>query len=248
MISDPGIGTDAAKVVADCIHSSRVKEMGLFLLKKNVAEEDMSSDIFQHAERLTDDEVKKHQSKLARTIIVFLELLQLLIARNRDLLLNLIQERRKEPSMPTPTSGLVRATTGPPGYPSNPRTLMHLGSHDGSEPKMGAGNSSVAAVEAMRDDTRSTIEDQSYGSLAGGAGIARSDAAIAVQSELQRSYISLVKALYPGISGIMQSDTPRWLKQCCQENYFSLGTYKHTRTRKLLLEMVLEYYLLCHQS
>jgi hypothetical protein len=241
MNSDPGIGTDAAKVVADCIHSSRVKEMGLFLLKKNVAEEDMSSDIFQHAERLADDEVKKHQSKLARTITIFLELLQLLIARNRDLLLNLIQERRKEPSMPTPTNGIARTQSGPILHSYNPRTLIHLGSHDGSEPKLGAVSSS-ATVDATRgDDARSTIEGQLYGaSVAGGAGNVRSDAAIAVQSELQRSYISLVKALYPGISGIMQSETPRWLKQCCQENYFSLGTYKHTRTRKLLLAMARE--------
>jgi hypothetical protein len=27
----------------------------------------------------------------------------------------------------------------------------------------------------------------------------------------------------------MQGETPRWLKQCTQDNYFSLGTYKQTR-------------------
>merc|ERR1712150_287525 len=33
---------------------------------------------------------------------------------------------------------------------------------------------------------------------------------------------------YPKIQGILQSDTPRWLKQCAQDTYFSLGTYKQT--------------------
>ncbi|CAB9509212.1 expressed unknown protein [Seminavis robusta] len=236
---DPGIGTDAAKVVTDCIHSSRVKEMGMFLLKKNVAEED-SSDFFQNSDRLTDEEVKRHQSKLSRTIVVFLELLHLLIARNRDLLLNLIQERRKEPiPPPPPTHAPVRsqtahaATSGFSGS-VNPRNLVRLGSQDGSEPRTGFSRS--VTVEAMRGnvrhDDRSTVEDQPYAgsaSLAGATANVRSDAAIAVQSELQRSYISMVKSLYPGLSGIMQTDTPGWLRKCCQENYFSLGAYRQAR-------------------
>ena len=72
--SEPGIGTDAAKVVTDCIHSSRVKEMGVSLLKKNgsAAEEEIGSGIFPSADRLDDAEVQKFQNKLARSIIVFL--------------------------------------------------------------------------------------------------------------------------------------------------------------------------------
>ena len=57
----------------------------------------------------------------------------------------------------------------------------------------------------------------------------RTGSAIAVQGELQRAFINMAKALYPKVQGIMQSDTPRWFKQCAQDSYFSLGTYKQTK-------------------
>ena len=64
---DPGIGIDAAKVVSDCIHSSRVKEMAIYLLKKNTdVEEEEDGDVIQRFDRLGEDEVKKLQLKLAR--------------------------------------------------------------------------------------------------------------------------------------------------------------------------------------
>jgi hypothetical protein len=55
------------------------------------------------------------------------------------------------------------------------------------------------------------------------------ESAIAVQSELQRAFINMAKSLYPKIQGILHGDTPRWLKQCAQDTYFSLGTYKQTQ-------------------
>ena len=244
--AEPGIGTNAAKVVNDCIHSSRVKEMGVCLLKKNgnVAEEDISSGIFLSADRLGEDEVKKFQNKLARAIIVFLELLHLLIARNRDLLLSVIQEKRKEQpnGPPPPTGGASRAQTSASmagqSYSTNPRNFARLNSYDGSEKSSGITRSISEDTSRARlpDERRSQMDDQSN---AGGASLSaaasvRTDSAtlVAVQSELQRSFISLTKSLYPSIAGIMQSETPRWLKQCCLENYFSLGTYRQTRLRK----------------
>lgn len=241
---EPGIGTHAAKVVADCIHSSRVKEMGLSLLKKtsNVAEVN-HSDMFQSADRLMEDEVNKFQQKLARAIVIFLELLHLLIARNRDLLLNVIQERRKDTnshSVAPPTQPIARAQTASQVGAPNPRSLMRHTSFDGVNVRDATRKRVSCSVidgnmrnrNSADDYSRSHADDQSYSaaSLAGGGGgNVRTDSAIAVQSELQRAFISLTKALYPGISGIMQSDSPRWLKHCCQENYFSLGTYRQTQ-------------------
>lgn len=223
--------------------------MGVSLLKKNgnAAMEDASSDMFLSADRLGEDEVKKFQNKLARSIIVFLELLHLLIARNRDLLLSVIQEKRKEiPAAvppPPPPGGISRAQSSimaAPNFPSNPRSFSRLSSHDGSEAKF-AGIARSVSEDPSRtrqppDDRRSQGDDHSHAaaSLASATGNVRTDSAIAVavQSELQRSFIQLTKTLYPGIAGIMQSETPRWLKQCCLENYFSLGTYRQTRLRK----------------
>ena len=248
---EPGIGTHAAKVVADCIHSSRVKEIGLSLLKKNASvAEDAPSDIFQSSDRLTEDEVNKFQHKLARTIVVFLELLHLLIARNRDLLLNVIQERRKESSaaaaaaaaVPPPTKPVARAQTAmtAPAFSPNPRSLMRPSSFSERDIREPLRTRHTTGENRSRGHGRSKsyADDQSYsGSLGGSAGNVRTDSAIAVQSELQRAFISLTKALYPGIVGIMQGECPRWLKQCCQENYFSLGTYRQARIGKLKCSM-----------
>ena len=60
----------------------------------------------------------------------------------------------------------------------------------------------------------------------------RTDSAIGIQRELQLAFISLAKDLYPMIHGILEIDTPRWLKQCCQDNYFSAYTYRGAKIRK----------------
>ena len=226
------------------------------MLKKNsrVAEDD-GAEYFQSSDRLAEDEVKKFQNKLARSIIVFLELLHLLIARNRDLLLSVIQEKKKEnpTGVPPPPSGMSRAQSAmtaingysPHSNNHNRPALSRLGSHESVEPKTTGGlirsvSEDPTRVRSHMDHrpTHSQADDNSYagttGSLSAVAGNVRNDSAIAVavQSELQRSFITLTKTLYPGISGIMQTETPRWIKQCCQDNYFSLGTYRQTRLRK----------------
>ena len=76
--------------------------------------------------------------------------------------------------------------------------------------------------------------DQSYdsGTLGGNnntqAASARTDSAIAVQSELQRAFINMNKALHPIIKEVLDAEneeTPDWLKLCSQDNYFSLRSY-----------------------
>jgi hypothetical protein len=78
-------------------YSSRVKEMGTSLLRKNtnIDCEEEDDDVTQSHDRLSEDEIKKYQLKLARSLVVFIELLHLLISRNRDLLLDVIQTRKR---------------------------------------------------------------------------------------------------------------------------------------------------------
>lgn len=95
--------------------------------------------------------------KLARSIVMFLELLHLLIARNHDVLLSDVQTR-------------------------------------------------------MRSDSNSS----------------------SFHSELQSSFVFMVKTLYPLISKTINNETPPWLKSCCKDDYFNSFLYiqtKHGKTR-----------------
>lgn len=272
---DPGIGVDASKVVADCLHS-QVRDIGLSLLKQHsdLMEADSSAELAN--DRLGEDEVKKLQLKLSRLIVVFIELLHLLIARNRDILLDVIQERKKSEQQASGNSssrGYNRApslgpTTPSVGHNSVPETFSRDGrakrplsfelSTTLSNQEVGGTSRSLrdsrgnrppsteisirhhrtltdgsrggASVDERnaRIHNRTYSEDQSHQSNLSATGV-RTDSAIAVQSELQRAFISLTKMLYPRIHGVMLGETPRWLKQCTQDNYFSLGTYKQTR-------------------
>lgn len=282
--AEPGIGSDAAKVVADCIHSSDVKEMGLTLLHKNsdFMEGDNSTDFSLDYDRLTEDEIRRLRLKIARIIVVFIELLHLLIARNRDLLLDVIQERKRgydalgslnPPSVRSNSYGRSvslgdssstdrlytqgssrRETVGTTSYRDGRTGRDHQSvsseiiqtsrppNVDPKSKKQRAASDQVATQTAKRatPNERSSSEqfagsmnkrvapnddDKSAASTPG----TRTDSAIAVQSELQRAFISLCKSLHPRIQGIMVEDTPKWLKQCTQDSYFSLGTYKQTR-------------------
>lgn len=244
---EPGIGTDAAKVVADCIHNSHIKEIGLTLLKKrtDLSEGLSASDSILEPSRLSEAEVVKLQLKLARLIVTFIELLHLLVGRNRDMLLDVIQERKKGET----TGGSVH------GGSSIGRSYIRapsVGNREGSRKNGSAGPSPAEPVghvhkrnvtdgsrsEGVRsEDARgrshhhaqaNSDDNQSYHSMMTSAGV-RTDSAIAVQSELQRAFISLAKILYKHVQGILEDETPRWFKQSCQDNYFSLGTYLQTK-------------------
>ena len=225
-------------------------------------------------DRLSDGEIDKLQLKLARLIVVFFELLHLLITRNRQMLLDVMQERKKaEPSMPTAISMKNQTRTrssgasavadlayarpkqsrapGPRSTGSNDMSAAHSvqphhgqGGHHSRKSTADARSTISLPRPSIADDVRSedghrrggfirhTSDDQqsinSY-STSNPSSEKRTGSAIAVQGELQRAFISMAKALYPKVHGIMQSDTPRWFKQCAQDSYFSLGTYKQTK-------------------
>jgi hypothetical protein len=286
--AEPGIGSDAAKVVADCIHSSNVKAIGISLLKNisDVTDSESTTEFTHEYDRLTDDELTKLRVTLSRLIVVYIELLHLLIARNRDQLLDIIQVRKKgkrdshrphltasvggrssgrsasngrptsndarrdsrhdhrrEFSDPSPSRGhgrnlsraTVSSTEGRSLQTTNPTKEPKVRHHSVSEtPKLKAPELKVrhhSASEAPSSFTRGSghVVHQRRNSTGETSVAARTDAAIAVQSELQRGFINLCRVLHPRISIVLQDETPRWMKNCTQDNYFSLGTYRQSK-------------------
>lgn len=265
---DPGIGTDAVKIVADCLHSSAVKEIGLALMKKHSDPKDGESTknlSMEHYDRLSDFEVQKLQVKVARLIIVFIELIHLLIVRNRQLLLDFMQERKRHeigasmsairfsssrpPSLSTMEQS-SRRSRGQRGGSTSSQDFPALGTNTATSVQPRSNIPAVKVSEKANHKREGSLSDymnsrqqgaplQHRSSAEGdqesastnnfGAKNGRGESAIAVQSELQRAFINIVKSLYPRVQGILQGDTPRWLKQCAQDTYFSLGTYKQTK-------------------
>ena len=178
-----------------------------------------------------------------------MELLHLLIARNRDLLLDVIQERKKDPTtLGQSRSNQARGDLSVGTITSDGRSTRSFPIRQSS---MGAHESVSSQDGRSRDDQASRASHRRIRSTTSGAGVEdtsisgtmgsfvgtdrqRTDSAIGIQSELQRAFISLSKDLHPMILGITGNDTPRWLKQCCYDNYFSAYTYRSTKIRKFV--------------
>lgn len=226
--------------------------MGQYLLKKNANfEEEDEGDTLQRYDRLAEDEVKKLQLRLSRALVVFMELLHLMIARNRDLLLDVIQERKRGES----TSRHGHSSS----FSKSDFSFSDMRARGSVHVRQNSTNANDSLSDGRnRDDTsaRSNRRRESFSqnhissqaddySISSGLASekARTDSAIGIQSELQRAFISLAKELHPMIQGIMNSDTPRWLKLCTQENYFSSYTYRQAKIRKFLLLFSINVYL-----
>jgi hypothetical protein len=231
--------------------------MGVYLLKKNTdVEEEEDGDVLQRYDRLGEDEVKKLQLKLSRSLVVFMELLHLLISRNRDLLLDVIQERKKgEPGSHSYARSL-RGDVSVGTLNSDARSSRSIPARQGG---IGVHDSGSSQESKPREETSSRSHKKNKSSSFGSFGVgddqvstasaigssdrARTDSAIGIQSELQRAFISLSKDLHTMIRGIMRHETPSWLKLCCQENYFSAYTYRQTKIRKYICR-----FLSCFQT
>lgn len=177
--------------------------------------------------------MKRLQLKLARSLVVFMELLHLMIARNRDILLDVIQERKRNEA------------NSRPGHASS-FSKGEITSIDARSAR--TRQSSMSANDSLsdgrtRDEIASRSNHRRLGSLSYGADDnstssgftsdkARTDSAIGIQSELQRAFIVLSKELHPNIASVLGRDTPRWLRQCTLENYFSTYTYRQVKIRK----------------
>jgi hypothetical protein len=219
---DQGLSASAAKVLADCIHSSGVKQIGLSFLSVSAQSDDSNNEyMYSPYETLSDDEIEKVQTKLARIIVTFLELLHLLIARNRDVLLAVVQTRKRRGG----DNSSIASGSNAGGYAAASTSLS--GIHHSPMKSQGheTVNSEIVGKSIVAENQRG------YGHHVSSSD--RTDAAIGVQSELQRGFISLVKALSPNILDTINTEVPRWMRQCCQENYFSTGLYRQAVIRKL---------------
>lgn len=218
-----GLSADSAKLVMECIHSSGIKRIGKTFLTANAHLEQSGTEgaVYSPYEALDEEEIERVQVKLARMIVTFLELLHLLIARNRDVLLKVVQARKRGGGdASSVASGSVHG-----GYTATHRVGSHsfspmkrhsertpLSMYDRSPSEL-VGRSIIAENQVSHGPQVSNISD-------------RTDSAIGVQSELQRGLISLVKALSPNLLDSLTNEVPRWMKICSQDNYFSTGLYR----------------------
>ena len=202
------IGKGASKVVAACIHSCIVKKIAQNFLKQFPTENEMKSTdlgatVMLRYGKLSEEEVLKNQAKLARGVVIFMELLHILLVRNRDTLLSVVHDRR-----------------------------------------------SIKETSSSKSHVSDSVTKEDRSTFSGRKAMNRTDAAIAVQSELQRTFIGLARAIYPLIYSTIRAETPRWLKLACHDGYFSSGIYRQTRIckyrvkfLKILSDSLYYYYL-----
>ncbi len=239
-----GLNAESAKLVMECIHSSGVKQIGTSFLAVDLSSEDagisveepnIGTGMFSQYESLNEVEIERVQAKLARMIITFLELLHLLIARNRDVLLTVVQARKRRGGGETPS---VASCFDHDGYTSRQRTNSQsfspvrehgeLGTIDHDQGYLHERHSSeIVGRSIITENTESHTNHCQSSNFSD-----RTDSAIGVQSELQRGLISLVKALSPHLLDTLNNEVPRWMLRCCQENYFSSGLYRTADIRK----------------
>ena len=192
--------------------------------KGNDADQDDSSDesITMYYEKLTPEEIEIHQKKLARAITIFMELLHVLVGRNRDLLLTALDYRKRrdlssnESCSDRGNHPVVPPSPGQTSTTSDGRLYFHEDTYHG---------------RGYDDGNSSSL---GYGGTSASSTVDRTDKAMAIQRELQRAFISMCKVLQPIISRTIHNECPRWMKMSCQDNYFSGGFYRQARIGKIV--------------
>jgi len=220
-----GLSADSAKLVMECIHSSGVKRIGITFLTVNaqMEESNMEAGMYSPYEALDVEEIEMVQIKLARMIVTFVELLHLLIGRNRDVLLAVVHSRKRGGGdTASVASGSIHG-----GYAATPRTPMKR------QTATRETNDSTHGYTYDRSNNeivgRSILADHHVGHIHVSNNTDRTDSAIGVQSELQRGFTSLVKALSPILlDKLMNNEVPRWMREVCQDTtYWSRGKYRN---------------------
>lgn len=133
-------------------------------------------------EKLSTEEVKLHEVKLARAAVIFMELLHVLLGRNRDILRTVSETRKRRDASSTESySARGGLQYGIPPSPGQNLSFFNDGYH-----------------QAYDDVNRTFHGGGSIGSTMGST-MDRMDKAMAIQRELQLSFISMTKALHPVI-------------------------------------------------
>ena len=165
--------------------------------------------------------------------MIFLELLHLLIARNRDVLLAVVQARKRrcaDAASTTSGSHEGNASTFRLAHHNSPIKIVgECGDNDVSN------SQNRSSVDVLGKSITTTANHATFTHKVTNSD--RTDAAIGVQSELQRGFISLVRSLSPNLLDTINTEVPRWMRQCCQDNYFSSGFYRQADIRKLMFHL-----------
>jgi hypothetical protein len=198
--------------------------------------------------KLSEEKVMKYQATLARSIVIFMELLHLLIALNRHILLAVVLEHKRRSRYSQNSNNMMNKMSSNASYFSNPASPDNgprTSRATSWSARPGSSSSIVGQSIGIMSDAFSTVEQQDAGGGVGDAGSVvsamgsvskavwgKTDAAIAIQRELQRAFISLAKLMQRLIYSAIYSETPKWLKHCTQYQYFYSGAYLTTKLCK----------------
>merc|ERR1740139_2483 len=203
-----GIGPAATRVIVDSLFSSRIKEIAKHFLTLPVSDEMGTLPMKSTSNRLGEEEVIVLRKQLARGLIMFMELLHILILRNRELLAAAKRAKRHLKNL----------------SPSNECPSVFS---DGSENITDSPTSRYSSYRYSSYDASSVDDNMSV--LTGMAAKKKKGPdSNAANRELEMNFTSTAKILDPLIDGILQNETPQWLKFCCKNNYFKSKAYRTT--------------------
>jgi hypothetical protein len=146
-------------------------------------------------------------------------------------------EARKRGEHLSTISGLHRRhhNIGPPTSDNLSRQRGHA-----RRPSSGSGvTGHISSAETDFSHRRGDDVSAGASQLSNAHAHEQTDKAIAVQSELQRSFIKLARDLSGTLTLVLEDETPRWLKEVVRENYFTAATYKHAKIRQYFLKALL---------
>ena len=244
--------SQAAKILVDALHQSRICSMAVKVLSSKSLYSQRSN---RKLEVLNEEQIVELKCQLSRGIVMFLELLHTLLIKNRELLLQWVAQRKlhEEQEDRDTFNSNHRSFSHNFGHGIMPKFSAshthrgsnygsHHGSHHGSyhsgtysySGNLGTQEStsskrSVDEVEANNSNhSEEDVENRgeegtSRATLAPGEQL---KSAIGVQSELQRSFSSTTRALYPLLtSWLGEEEVPSWIAMSSAEGYFASSSY-----------------------